>query len=155
MKELREDPVSKFKPSPISAPGFLGSDTGTASIRDIIDTDYALLEECGLTTEKVAQALELIYRKCELAMGDPVTFPNGITGELIDIRGKLPCPFGKCGTFAKGQVTLSGGVLHAPLIISPLSLHLIKTHGFFQGTSSPFRIDPRIVAEHLMTVALP
>ncbi len=153
MKELREDPASKFKPSSFSAVGFLGSDT--ASIRDIIDADHALLEECGQTAERIAQALELIYRKCERAMGDPVTFPNGITGELIDIRGKLPCPFGKCGAFAKGQVTLYGDVLPSRIIISPLSLHLIKTHEFFQGVSSPFRIDPRIVAEHLMALSLP
>ena len=55
--------------------------------------------------------------------------------------GRIPCPFGD-GSFQKGEITLTHTPTGETLHFTPLTVHLIAVHGFYEGRSSPYRIEP-------------
>ncbi|WP_051617096.1 hypothetical protein [Desulfonatronovibrio hydrogenovorans] len=133
--------------SRFSAPGFLGNDP--REIEEIISADARTLASHELDRETLAGKLESIYLEAGRKLGAPVEIAPGISAAYLECRGRIPSPFPGEGTFAKSPVKVTfmdGGFFY----ITPLSIHLIRRHGFFQGKGSPFRIDPEIVAHILL-----
>jgi len=60
--------------------------------------------------------------------------------------GKIPSPFTGEGVFRKGEVVIKNRTTGDKMVLTPLSIHLIKAHGFFQGKGSGYRIEPDIAA---------
>ena len=149
MKHPPLDPHTNFEASKFSADGFLGDDT--RSIEDIIADDRRALEQAGVTLDALAHALESAYQKTRDGMGAPVEIAPGVIGEFEESRGRLPCPFRGCGVFEKGEARLTDTHTGNTLIVTSLGIHLIAKHGFFQGTGSRYRIDPRLSAAMLLT----
>ena len=127
-------------PSPISAQGFLGEDA--RDWEDILADDQRTLEGLGVPRDRLVLALRDVFDRAMQSGGDPVEVGPGVVAECLECRGRVPSPFQGEGTFPKHQVRVSREDGSEALVITPLALHLIARHGFFQGIGSPFRIDP-------------
>jgi hypothetical protein len=131
-------------PSRFSAEGFLGSDQRRPE--DIIHDDAAALARLGIDKSKLVDALRNACVAADRGLGAPVRLAGGVSAVSRDWRGRTPSPFPGEGTFAKGETVFSDDTTGASFSISPLSLHLIDKHGFFQGKGSPYRVEPEIAA---------
>ncbi len=131
-------------PSQFSSEGFLGTDVREPE--EIIKEDLMALQQLGATKEKIAAALRDVYVKAERALGNSVNISEKVTAVHQEARGRIPSPFPGDGEFQKGQVVLSDARSGHSLLITPLSIHLIEKHGFFQGKGSKYRIEPEAVA---------
>ncbi|WP_157493291.1 hypothetical protein [Desulfonatronovibrio magnus] len=133
-------------PSKFSATGFMGNDP--REVEEVISDDANTLEKAGLDRQMAAHILEKIFHRAASAIGDPIEIADGVTAEYIACRGKIPSPFPGEGAFAKNMVQVYMD-RETFFYINSLSIHLIRKHGFFQGTGSPFRIEP----EWIITLA--
>jgi len=140
-KNLRE----LLGPSQFSLEGFLGADGRTPE--EIIKDDWAALQKLGVSKEAVASALRDIYVKGERALGNPVALSSSLTVVHEEARGRIPSPFPGDGEFQKGQAKVSDASTGQSLLITPLSIHLIEKHGFFQGRGSKYRVEPEAAAQ--------
>lgn len=140
-KDLRE----KLGPSKFSGDGFLGNDA--RPVREIISTDLAILESMGINPERISTRLNEIYDKAVKSFGAEVKITTDIYATFHESMGKIPSPFPGEGVFSKGEVALKNKKNGYEIIITPLSIHLIKTHGFFQGKGSRYRIEPDKAAD--------
>jgi hypothetical protein len=137
--------LQRMKPGIYSSKGFLGSDTRRPSV--IIDTDHSTLEGLGISAEQIAARLREILDQAAGAFGTPVDVGQGATAVFYESMGRIPCPFGD-GVYRKGEVqmTTADG---EHFYFTPLSVHMIEKHGFFQGYGSRYRIDPEAIATAL------
>jgi hypothetical protein len=134
-------------PSRYSAQGFLGTDGRRPE--DIIRDDEATLKKLGVEKSRLVEALRSASAAAEKALGAPVAVSDGVTAESRDWRGRTPSPFPSEGTFSKGETVFTDEKTGDSFFVSPLSLHLIDKHGFFQGKGSPYRVEPDIAARML------
>jgi hypothetical protein len=132
-------------PSQFSAEGYLGSDSRSPD--EIIEEDSAQIRRLSVSKEKIGAALRDLYVKAERALGNPVKVSDSITVCHEEARGQIPSPFPGDGVFPKGQVTVTNSAAKQSFLISPLSIHLIEKHGFFQGRGSTYRIEPEAAAK--------
>ena len=120
--------------------GFLGTDTRRLS--EIIDADLAAAERAGTTLAALADQLRSILDAAVSGLGTPVPVGERTTARYHEGMGRIPCPFGTCGTFPKGEVELSDNATGETITFTPLSAHLLAEHSFCQGRSSRYRVDP-------------
>jgi len=141
MKEMpAEDALRrKMQPGAISGGGFLGSDA--RSLQEILDTDAAAIAALGLTHLQVAERLGEIVRAAMAAQGAPAEVAAGLQAVYCEARGRVPCPWSD-GMFEKGQVEITDTRTGETLLCTPLSVHMIAAHGFYQGRGSHYRIEP-------------
>ena len=132
--------AGKLKPSVFSARGFLGSDV--RPVDEIIGDDLRALARYRIPKETVAKALEEAYEKARAVFGAEVTLRPGVTVVFHESMGRVPSPFVGDGVFEKGEAVVTDKKQGQSLIITPLGIHLIKKHGFFQGKGSRYRINP-------------
>jgi hypothetical protein len=142
-KELRE----RLGPSIFSGEGFLGNDT--RPVIEIISNDLALLDKTGITADKIAELLTEVYNKAVKGFGADVEVFPGVYGKYNESMGKIPSPFTGEGVFPKGEVVVRYSASGDEMVLTPLSIHLIKAHGFFQGRGSRYRIEPEKAADLL------
>jgi hypothetical protein len=139
-KELRD----RLGPSKFSGEGFLSSDT--RPVMEIISTDLAVLEMSGVTPEQIAVLFTEIYDKAVKGFGAEVEVLPDVYGKYNESMGKIPSPFTGEGVFPKGEVVVRYSASGDEIVLTPLSIHLIKAHGFFQGRGSRYRIEPEKAA---------
>ncbi|TVQ99982.1 MAG: hypothetical protein EA399_05885 [Desulfovibrionales bacterium] len=137
---LEAEMYDHLGPSRFSAQGFLGEDT--RDFEEILADDAQALQRLGVSKDRLLQALRDVYDQALQAGGDPVEIGNGVIAECLECRGRVPSPFPGEGTFPKHQVRVFREEGQQWFAITPLALHLIDRHDFFQGIGSPFRIDP-------------
>jgi hypothetical protein len=129
---------------------FLGKEARKLS--EILDRDHELLGRLEITADEIASRLEEITAGAKGALGDLVT-----VGERYEVmaevhRGMIPCPWAHPGgLFYKSFMELHDRNTGKTIILSDLSIHLVRAHGFFQGKGSPFRLEPEILKEMLFT----
>jgi hypothetical protein len=123
----------------LSGAGFLGDDE--RPLAEIVAADRATLEQAGLTVHDVADLLEHLHEVADRGFGASVAIAGGRVKVWIqEVMGRIPCPYA-CGFRAhKAVVTVSAAA--GEFQFTPLSAHLIREHGFFEGKGSPFRIEP-------------
>ncbi len=131
--------LTTLEPSKFSSIGFLGDDI--RPMERIIEDDLAALRNEGLTQSFIAGALQKIHEMARASMGGDVICGPGLVATHYDSRGQLPCPFGD-GLFEKGETVLTDRSGDQKSVLSSLSIHLIRAHGFFQGRGSRYRIEP-------------
>ncbi|MBD3320997.1 MAG: hypothetical protein GF350_07895 [Chitinivibrionales bacterium] len=137
----------RLGPSKFSAQGFLGNDQ--RPVDEIIAEDARTLESLGITQKQMADSLADAFEKCRAGLGAEVElFPN-VTGKFYESMGKIPSPFRGEGVFEKGEAVVTDAKSSEKIILTRLSINLIKKHCFFQGKGSRFRIDPNKAAEIL------
>lgn len=133
----------------LTAEGFLGRD-GRSLLR-IIREDTIEFEAQGLDWNRVADRLDELLRRGSEGLGEPITV-DGYLVRVAETRGMFPCPW-EDGLFRKRSVTvqklLDGAPVGPELLYSDLSVHLLRDHHFLQGHGSPFRLEPRVLADVL------
>lgn len=139
--------VDRMAPGVLCAEGFLGTDGRSPG--EILAADAHAVESLGLTHERIAAKLDEIMRTAEAAFGNPVSVGEGLSAVCSDAMGPIPCPWGRCGLFTKGQIDLTDLAGGATLRFTPLSVHLVRRHGFYQGRGSRYRLDPADLARLL------
>jgi hypothetical protein len=115
-----------------------------SSFDKIIRQDTVELERLGIDTERIAVKLESLLELAKEGLECPVHLGKYTIRAQWD-RGLIPCPMGEPGLFPKIAVELtlqSGKVLQYSL----LSVHLIRSHGFFGEPGRLFRIEPKEVS---------
>jgi len=134
------DILAKMAPGALSRAGFLGFDE--RPLVKIVEADGAAVAGLGTTHEAIAAKLVEVFDEAEEAMGNVVRVGDHLTAFHREALGRIPCPFGQCGSFHKGQVEVADPRTGEKLVFTPLSIHLITAHGFYQGRGSPYRIEP-------------
>ena len=132
--------LGRMAPGVLGREGFLGSDKRPLS--EILAADQSTVEGLGVTHELLAGKLRAVLTAAVRALGKPVDVEGDLAVVHREAMGRIPCPWGGCGVFAKGEVELidrrSGGTLR----FTPLSVHMIASHGFYQGRGSRYRLEP-------------
>lgn len=131
---------SRLRPSKFSGNGFLGNDT--RQVQEIISDDKRAADRAGIDINCLVECLNDAYVKARDAMGATVKLGDRLSGTFKESMGKIPSPFPGEGVFPKGEAEVTENSTGATLRLTALGIHLIKTHGFFQGKGSPYRIDP-------------
>jgi hypothetical protein len=139
--------VARMAPGVLSREGFLGPDA--RSLSEIIQADRAALEAMGLTPQRLAERMEDVLRAAMAAMGGEVPAGPGWTARFAEAMGRIACPWGGCGVFAKGEAELIQVAGVAVMRVTPLSVHLVREHAFFQGRGSRYRLEPALLAKAL------
>lgn len=140
--------IERMAPGVLSREGFLGDDR--RSLQEILDADLAAVESMGLSHAEIADALDAACRAAMDALGSPVRVPQtNLVAEYHDAMGRIASPWPEGRTFAKGEVVLADTVTGESLAFTPLSVNMIREHGFYQGRGSPYRIEPAKVARIL------
>ncbi len=139
--------VDRMAPGAVCREGFLGGDA--RSLEEILDADDAAVAALGLTHERIAQRLSEVYRAAVDGLGTPVEVAPGVTAAWREAMGRIPSPWPGEGTFAKGEVEVADAATAERLRFTPLGIHLIRRHGFYQGRPSRYRLEPETLARVL------
>ena len=131
-------------PGVLAQDGFLGHDQ--RSLQEIVAEDLAELAAAEVSLAELGEFLDRIHQTADAGLETTCPMCDGaLSVRLAEGMGRIPCPFA-CGFRAhKGIVHVQAGSLSHRL--TPLQIHLIKEHGFFQGRGAPFRLSPRQLAE--------
>ena len=114
-----------------------------------MEADNARVAKSGLTRSHIAKRLRMFRDSAESGLGRVVSITPHFEAVMDDARGRLPCPFGDSGAFAKLNTTIRNLATGEAFVLSDLSLHMIETHGWFGLPDSPFRLDPRLLVRIL------
>lgn len=130
-------------PGRLSRDGFLGPDD--RPIEEIVAADLAVLESEGVSRNELADFLDDLHHAADAALETPAECCNGrVTVCLIEVMGRISCPFA-CGMRThKACISVQAG--NMGFTFTPMHVHLIREHGFFQGQGAPFRLDPHLLA---------
>ncbi len=123
--------------------GFLGTDH--REVWEIVAADNAAVSRLGLTHGRIADRLRDILERAMARYGNPADVGEGLTAVYREAMGRIPCPWPHCTLAPKGEVELSDEAGRT-LLFSPLSVHLIAEHGFYQGRGSRYRLEPKDLA---------
>lgn len=144
---LEQRIVDRMAPGALSGAGFLGSDSRPLS--EILDADRSAVSGLGVTHELLAEKLRGLLAAAEEALGRPVDLGDGLTAVHHEAMGRIACPWGGCGVFAKGEFELAHERTGSKLCVTALSIHMIARHGFYQGRGSRYRLEPEALCRVL------
>lgn len=130
----------KMQPGKITRDGFLGSDT--RNLVDILEEDNAEVKNRDLTHQKIAERMIQLRDAGAKGLGEFISVPPHFEVRVDSVRGKLPCPFGDPGIFPKTNVTVRNLELEEEINYTDMHVHLVGSHGFYEGRGSPFRLEP-------------
>lgn len=129
-----------MQPGVLCGEGFLGADG--RDLAEIIAADDAQVREMGSSHKQLADALDGVCRAAMATYGTPTPIGEHLQAVCRPARGVIPCPWGHGETFAKGEIELTDARTGRSIVFTPLSVHLIEAHGFYQGRGSRYRIEP-------------
>ncbi len=132
--------MERMAPGALTLDGFLGDDT--RSLYEIIEADRAQATHVRITPETLAERLQHIQAAAFGGLGRPVLAGAHLTAVYDAAIGRIPCPFGRCGLFEKGEIHVTNTATGETVTFTPLSVHMLKAHGFGQGRGSRYRLDP-------------
>ncbi len=138
MKKAQENML----PGVIIAEGFLGDEK--KSIKDMMVRDEGEMSRAGLDFDDVADRLLYFLIEGQKGLGEPVTIDDKWLIRVVDPRGHLPCPF-EDGIFRKMTAEIERKSSGEKLLVTDLSIHLLKEHHFIEGMGSQFRLGPELV----------
>lgn len=143
MKLIQE----KMKPGVITRDGFLGPDR--RNLIDILIEDEETVKRLGLSHQQIAQRM-LEFRNAGMSgLGEFISIEPHFEVRVDSVRGKLPCPFGDPGIFPKTNITVRNLEKNEDITYTDLHIHLIGSHGFYEGKGSVFRLDPKSLVDAL------
>lgn len=136
-----------MRPGHITRDGFLGSDG--RKLIDILEADNAEVNRLGLTHQDIAAAMRRLRDAGKAGIGLPTRVEPHFEVQVDSVRGRLPCPFGDTGLFAKMNTTVRNLHTDREVVYTDLAIHMIDVHGFYEGKGSPFRLEPAELADVL------
>lgn len=139
--------TANMQPGVITLEGFLGDDS--RGLQDILDEDDGLVGRMGLSHEKIAAKMHTLRQQGEAGLGEFVDVPPHFEVRVDSVRGKLPCPFSHPGIYPKTNTTVRNTERNREITYTDLHIHMIETHGFYEGKGSRFRLEPKDLVEIL------
>jgi len=147
MKQTPEEKkIQKLmQPGTITLEGFLGEDN--RHYHEIIEEDLRLLDKLGISKEQVADKLQDITDEAFESYDGITTLENGAKVEYVSVRGKVVSPFSGQRPAPKGFIKYSDPQKQIRISWCPLNIQMIRDYGFFEGKSSPNRLEPELIYE--------
>jgi hypothetical protein len=142
---LEDKITKKMQAGVITLNGFLGTDE--RHYHEIIETDEKVLLALSKTAEQVADRMEYFTKATYESFMGPVIVDKIYEVETEVTRGKLQCPFGHPGIYRKSITSVLNKTNNLKVRWTALNIHLIREHHFFEGTGSPFRLEPDQLAK--------
>ena len=139
--------LKRLAPGALCREGFLAGHAGT--LADLLTADAAAVRHLGLTHEAIAARLEEPLAAAMAACGAPVPVGPHLTATCREAMGRIACPWPGCGVFPKGEVELLDSRTGRRALLTPLSVHLVARHGFYQGPAGRYRLEPTGIADML------
>ena len=136
-----------MQPGIITRDGFLGTDR--RNLIDILVEDDAAVKRMDLTHETIARRMIDLRDAGFRGLGNFISVAPHFEVRVDSVRGKLPCPFGDPGIFPKTNTTVKNLDTGKTVTFTDLHIHLIWSHGFYEGKGSPFRLEPEELASVL------
>ena len=142
---MKENPhiqriVERMAPGVLSRDGFLGTDF--RPLEEIIDADGAEVARLGSSGQELSLKLEHIFLAARAALGTKALITDRLSAVYKEAMGRIPCPWGQCGTFAKGYIEILDSQSGLRIMFTALNVHMIRAHGFYQGRGSRYRLEP-------------
>ncbi len=129
--------------SKISSCGFLGIDR--RGVDEIIEADAAEIARLGKTNEQIAERMRELTELAKTGLGDWVNAGEQIEVSVDDSRGRIPCPWSHGVRCSKMITTCRRLDTRVSIRWSELNIHMIETHGFFEGKGAAFRVEPKLL----------
>ncbi len=139
--------IERMQPGILTRDGFLGYDE--RHLNEIIETDEGELQALGITAEEIADRMDFFTERAFDSYDGPIVIEEQFQVEYKSFRGKLVCPFMHGGGYRKGIIYFTNLKHNFQVQWTPLNIHLIREHHFFQGKGSKFRLEPRILSKVL------
>ena len=142
---MKEDPhiqliVERMAAGVLSRDGFLGTDF--RPLEEIIESDGAEVARLGSSGQELSLKLEHIFLGARAALGTKALITDRLSAVYKEAMGRIPCPWGQCGTFAKGYIEILDSQSGLRIMFTALNVHMIRAHGFYQGRGSRYRLEP-------------
>ncbi|MBN1835644.1 MAG: hypothetical protein JW820_07330 [Spirochaetales bacterium] len=134
----------KMAPGVITLEGFLGADR--RKLIDILLEDDETVKRLNLTHQGIAQRMIELRDAGMRGLGELIEVAPYFEVRVDSVRGKLPCPFGDPGIFPKTNITVRNLELDREVVFTDLHIHMIGSHGFYEGKGSKFRLEPAELA---------
>ena len=134
-----------MQPGIITLHGFMGTDS--RNLIDILIDDDAEIKRMGLTHEQVAMRMEYLRDEGIRGLGEFISVDPHFEVKVDSVRGKLPCPFGHPGLYPKTNITVQNSSKNRRIAYTDLVIHLIGSHGFYEGKGSPFSVEPKDIVQ--------
>ncbi|MBN1835793.1 MAG: hypothetical protein JW820_08075 [Spirochaetales bacterium] len=134
----------KMAPGVITLDGFLGTDP--RKLIDILVEDDEEVKRLNLTHQGIAQRMIELREAGMQGLGEFIEVAAHFEVRVDSVRGKLPCPFGDPGVFPKTNITVRNLELEREVVFTDLHIHMIYSHGFYEGKGSKFRLEPAVLA---------
>lgn len=149
MKQTPEEKKiqERMKPGILTLHGFLGNDT--RYLNEIISSDAETLAKLNITQNEIAERMNFFTKQAFESYDGAITLENIYQVEYRSVRGRVICPFPEPGSYQKGFVTFTNLKKNITLIWTPLNIHMIKKHCFFEGKNSQHRLEPKILIDAL------
>ena len=142
---MKENPyiqqiVERMAAGVLSRDGFLGTDF--RPLEEILEADAATVAQLGSSGQELSQKLENVFLAARAALGTKVIINDRLNAVYKEAMGRIPCPWGQCGTFAKGYIEILDSQSGLRIMFTALNVHMIRAHGFYQGRGSRYRLEP-------------
>ncbi len=143
---MKQSPQEKkleemLRSTKLVAGGFMGTDSRHPT--EVIGDDAAELERIGFTAERVALRMRELTELAGPRLGSWVEAETGkLRVKSEDFKGSLVCPWPHSGRFDKRIITAERLDTRQKLSWTDLNIHMIETHGFFEGRGAFFRVEP-------------
>ncbi|MBN1864765.1 MAG: hypothetical protein JW808_07685 [Victivallales bacterium] len=150
---MKQSPQEKkleeiLRSTKLVAGGFMGTDTRHPA--EVVDDDCSRLEKLGLTAARVAARMRELTELAIPRLGGWIEAePGKLRVKSEDFKGSLVCPWPHQGAYGK-RITIAERMdIGKQLVWTDLNIHMIETHGFFEGKGAFFRVEPAEVAQIL------
>lgn len=134
----------KMAPGVITRDGFLGEDR--RNLVDILTTDDGEVRRLGFSHQDIARRMAQLRDAGMSGLGEFIDVGPHFEVRVDSVRGKLPCPFGDPGIFQKTNTTVRNKRLGRQITFTDLHIHMVGSHGFYEGRGSPYRLEAAEVA---------
>lgn len=131
----------------LSMEGFLGDDK--RHIHEIIEDDNEVLLQLHKTPEEIAERMQYFTDNSKEAYETPLLIDKKYLVQQDIWRGRVICPFNHRGTYPKATVYLTNTQNNISIVWTPLNIHFIKEHTFFEGKGSKYRLNPDLLIKAL------
>lgn len=130
-----------LRSSTMVAGGFMGTDQRHPL--EVIEDDRDQLAKMKVSTHALAHRMHELTELAIPRLGNWIDDPSGrLQVKTDDYYGSLVCPWPHPGSFQKRITTVKDKASGQTVSWTDLNIHMIETHGFFEGKGAFFRIEP-------------
>jgi hypothetical protein len=140
----------KMRAGELTAEGYLGNDT--RSLVDIISDDNKTVKSLNMSHEEIAKKMQLLTDAGKVTPEYPVLLFNRYTIQVNEYMGFMPCPFSDGIRIDKRNTMVTDEITKKSMNWTDMNIHLISSHGFYEGKGATFRIEPVDIVEFLKEI---